>query len=316
MALSENIKKLTISLHSIFSHAKKKFVKKSEISDKKEINLHTFRNLGIAFFFIFIATVMLMPDEQPVEFTQKLSREEETKEDATNENDVNTSHSAQNLWSSPPIRMRGNPSLENEPNYNTSMVLGSKNGNAKTQIRAGQRLALRFLDKFIVSEEPVPVLAELILNTVTDSGLRLPAGARFYGEASFQKGSQRASVRFSQISLPNGQIRPISAIALGKDGQTGVPGRVHSDGMKNTTGQIITTFIGGLAAGSMETDILGSSKGGIKNGLYAAISETAKDRARDYGEKLKTQREWIEIRANAECDAILNEALNLQEGGE
>ena len=73
----------------------------------------------------------------------------------------------------------------------------------------------------------------------------------FYGEASFQKGSDRATIRFTQISLPSGQIRKVSALALSKDGQPGVPGRVFSDGMKNTAGQVLTTFVGGLAAGSM-----------------------------------------------------------------
>lgn len=196
------------------------------------------------------------------------------------------------------------------------MILGQKGGNAKTQLRAGIRLPLRILDKVIISQDPVPILAELILDSQTDSGLKLPAGTRLYGEASFQRGSERASVRFTQLSLPSGQIRKISALGLGKDGQPGIEGRVFSDGMKNTAGQVLTTFVGGLAAGSMETDILGRSKGGLTNGLLGAVSATAQSRAQAYGEKLKTEREWIELRSGAECDAVLNESLGLQEGGD
>ena len=196
------------------------------------------------------------------------------------------------------------------------MVIGSKSGNAKTELRAGIRLPLRILDKVIVSQDSVPILAELILDSQTDSGLKLAAGTRFYGEASFQKGSDRATIRFTQISLPSGQIRKVSALALSKDGQPGVPGRVFSDGMKNTAGQVLTTFVGGLAAGSMETDILGRSKGGIENGLLGAVAATAQSRAQNYGEKLKTEREWIELNPGAECDAVLSDALKLQEGGD
>ena len=77
-------------------------------------------------------------------------------------------------------------------NQNTAMILGNKNGNVKTQIRAGSRLPLRIMDKFIVSQDPVPILAELLTDSVTDAGLRLPAGTRFYGLASYQKGSERS----------------------------------------------------------------------------------------------------------------------------
>lgn len=194
------------------------------------------------------------------------------------------------------------------------MVLNSKSNNARVQIRAGIRLPLRIMDKFIVSQEPVPVLAELILDAVTDSGLRLPAGTRFYGEAGFQGGAERASIHFRQISLPTGEIRPISGIAVGKDGQTGVPGRVISDGMRNTAGSVITTFVGGLAAGSVETDAMGQSRGGVENGLLTAIAATAKERTQAYGEKMKAEREWIEVEGGAECDALLSESFNLLPG--
>ncbi len=200
-------------------------------------------------------------------------------------------------------------------NYNTSMIVGSGQ-NAKTQLRAGERLPLRLIDNVIVSQESVPVLAELILDSVTESGLRLSAGTRFYGEASFQKGTDRAQIRFSQISLPSGKIRKIAASALSKDGQPGVIGRVFSDGAKNTAGQIITTFVGGLAQGSMETDVLGRSKGGLENGLLGAVAATAQARAQSYGEKLKAEREWIELKTGTECDAVLSGSLKLQDGGD
>lgn len=289
------------------------FVKKSEISAKTEINLKSLRALSLSFFFIFVTVVMLMPDEEPGEFVATSPPTEE-ESSVVSESPRGPVPGARSLWAAREPRPQFGAATESTQSQNTSMVLNSKSNNARVQIRAGIRLPLRIMDKFIVSQEPVPVLAELILDAVTDSGLRLPAGTRFYGEAGFQGAAERASIHFRQISLPTGEIRPISGIAVGKDGQTGVPGRVFSDGMRNTAGSVITTFVGGLAAGSVETDAMGQSRGGVENGLLTAIAATAKERAQAYGEKMKTEREWIEVEGGAECDALLSESFNLLPG--
>ena len=298
------------------SKFRENFVEKNEFSQKLDLKFKTFKVIGLIGVLVFVAVVFLMPTDIPIEFTERIDRPDPNASQDKAAGDPNqASSSAQGLWGAPkmPTSQGGEAS---QVNYNTSMVIGSKGGNAKTELRAGIRLPLRILDKVIVSQDSVPILAELILDSQTDSGLKLAAGTRFYGEASFQKGSDRATIRFTQISLPSGQIKKVSALALSKDGQPGVPGRVFSDGMKNTAGQVLTTFVGGLAAGSMETDILGRSKGGIENGLLGAVAATAQSRAQNYGEKLKTEREWIELNPGVECDAILSDALKLQEGGD
>lgn len=289
------------------------FIKKSGVSAKSEVNTKNLRTMAIGFVLIFIAVVMLLPEERAVEFTEKIAPKSEADQNHDAQ-PVESSGTAQDLWSSPRPPLPGGMGGGSQVNHNTSMILGAKAGNAKVQLRAGIRLPLRIMDRFIVSDEPVPILAELLLDAVTDSGLRLPAGSRFYGEASFHKGRERASVQFRQVSLPDGQIRPFAGIAVGKDGQPGVAGRIYSDGLKNTAGSVLTTFVGGLAAGSIETDFMGRSKGGLENGLLSAVSATAKERAQAYGEKMKAEREWIEVAAGAECDVLLNESMNLQQG--
>ena len=299
-----------------FEKLKGLFIKKSDSSEKPEVNWNSFKIIGISTIILFVGIVLLLPAEQSIEFSAKVdSTKDQSATDTQKDTGATDTKRGDSVWASPrsPFQSSGGGS---EINYNTSMVLGSKSGNAKTQLRAGQRLSLRILDKFVVSDSPVPVLAELILNTETDSGLKLPAGTRFYGEASFGRGQERAQVRFTQISLPSGEIKEVSSLALGKDGQPGIEGKVFSDGTKNTTGQIITTFVAGMAAGSVETDVFGGSKGGIQNGLLSAVAATAKDRAQSYGEKLKAEREWIEVAQGAECDAVLNQSLNLQNGGD
>jgi hypothetical protein len=318
----QKLNSLWESFKEIGSKIKANFVKKSDVSDKKEFNIRSFKILLFGGVLIFILVTFLLPTEEGIEFTQKIvpaSENHQENETKNAKNDANQNLATQ-MWSpssNNSFRSRRGASSGNgnQINYNTSMIVGVKNGNAKTQLRAGIRIPLRILDKFIVSQESVPILAESILDSITDSGLRLPVGTRFYGEASFQKGSERASIQFRQISLPNGEIRSISGLALSKDGQPGILGQVSSDGTKNMMGSLITTFVAGYASGSMETDILGHSKGGVENGLKSAIAATAKDKANSYGEKLKMQREWIEVNANTECDILLNESMSLQSMG-
>ncbi len=316
MELKTSASKVANKIGQLATSGRNIFVSENRFSRKFDLNFKSFKIMGLIGVFVFIGVVFLLPNDVPVQFTEKTNREAKSASDGRSSANGNgqSRESARSLWSSPSMAApRGGGS---QVNYGTSMVLGAKTGNAKTQLRAGARLPLRILDKITVSQDAVPVLAELLLDSETESGLRLPAGSRLYGEASFQRGSDRATVRFTQLSLPSGQIRRISSLAIGQDGQPGVEGRVFSDGMKNTTGQILTTFVGGLAAGSMQTDIFGKSNGGVTNGLLAAVSTTAQGRAQAYGEKLKTEREWIELRPGTECDAVLTDSIRLQEGGD
>lgn len=318
MALKFDKAKLARNLSNLRKNLAAVFFRKSGISTKTEVNFKALRTIAVGLVFIFIAVVMLMPNEQLVEFTEKIPPKAERPPDEESPATASTgAGTAQALWgpSRPSFPGMSGGGGGSQVNHNTSMILGSKNGNAKTQLRAGVRFPLRVVDKFIVSTDPVPILAELLVDAMTDSGLRLPAGTSVYGEASFQKGADRATIQFRQVSLPDGQIRPVTGIAVSKDGHPGVSGRVYSDGLKNTAGSVLTTFVGGLAAGSVETDIMGRSRGGLENGLLTAVAATAKERAQSYGEKMKAEREWIEVPSGAECDLLLSESMNLQQGG-
>lgn len=308
------VSQLSTLLATMKERLKGLFVKKTSFSQKTELKISSFKWMGLVFVLVFVCVVLLMPDEVPIQFTEKMEKEKVQSEESVAQIEQKSATNSNQLWATPK-RESSRGGYAAEVNHNTSMLLRSSGGNAKTQLRSGTRLPCRILDKVIVSQDSVPVLAELLLDGMTDSGLRLPAGTKFYGEATFTKGTDRASVVFKQISLPSGQIKGLVARALGKDGQPGIVGRVYSDGMKNTAGQVLTTFVGGLAAGSIQTDIFGRSKGGLENGLLSAVAETARGKAQDYGENLKAEREWIEIRSGAECDALLSESMDLQYGG-
>lgn len=318
MEIKSSLFKIKLKLDKYIYQLKAKFFKISPISQKQEVNSSGFKWVFLLFVTLFIAYVLLMPDETKHEFSQKIKESASSQANGQTETGENSSNQpkATSVWSTQRSSTGYANSGGSQINYNTPMVINSKLGNAKNQFRAGIRIPLKIIDKFIVSQDPVPILAESILDSSTDSGIRIPAGTRFYGEASYQKGSERAQITFKQMSLPSGDIKPIAAIAIDKEGQTGVVGKVHSDGVKNTTGQILTSFVGGLAAGSIQTDAFGHSKGGIENGLLTAVAETAKTRAQNYGEKLKAEREWIEVPSGSELDALLKESLNLNEGGQ
>ncbi len=302
-------------LHSVKSKVKGSIMEENAFSRKFDLNFRTLKILGAVGMVIFIAVVFSLPTDIPIEFTEKSDRpQEDRSQDAIGTQPNQKVESAQGLWSAPRVSVLSGSG--GQINYNTSMIVGMKSSNAKTELHSGMRLPLRLMDKVVVSQDPEPILAELLLDSVSESGLKIPAGTKFYGQASFQKGSDRVQIRFDQISLPNGRIKRISAQALDKSGQAGIGGKVFSDGAKNTAGQLLTTFVGGLATGSMQTDIMGNSKGGVENGLLGAVAATAQSRAQAYGEKLKTEREWIELSSGTECDAVLNDSFKLQEGGE
>jgi hypothetical protein len=291
------------------------FYKSSESSSKKDVNWSALKFMALSCITLFIVIVMLLPDEQDVQFSQKAEdAQPEGASAGSGPSQKPSAGGAMNaLWAAPSDRAVGANS--SQANYNTSMILSADRANSHTQLRPGIRLPVRIADKFIVSDAQVPVLAEVVVDVISESGLKIPAGTKFYGEASYQKGQERAQVRFTQLSLVSGEIRSAVGRAFSKDGQPGLSGRVYTDGPKNTAGSLLTTFIAGLASGSMETDVFGSSQGGLKNGILSAVAGTAKDRAQSYGEKLKTEREWIEIAQGTECNVVLDETMNLQSAG-
>lgn len=288
--------------------------KKTSLTSKQDFD---FKNISVVFFSvvgIFLILGMFMPTDDTRVFRQ-VAKDPPPRVDKSQktETEQKSSNAASNIWGHGSSGFSTGGGGNSQINYNTSMVIGSKNGNSKTELHAGTKVRLQIIDKFVASQEGTPVIAKSVEDVTSDSGSSIPEGSLFYGEASYLKSSGRASIQFRKVSYPNGTIRDISTVAISADGLAGLEGHVKSDAVKNSAGQIITTFVGGLAAGSVERDFMGNSKGGISNGLLQAISETAKDRAQKYGESMKDAREWIEIPAGAPCEAIIQQSYKMIE---
>ncbi len=277
---------------------------------KKDLKFGNIIILASCFISILVGVVLFLPNAEEIKF--RVVSVAQIKPENKDSNQKKTGEAnAEKLWGS---SYNYTPPASVQANYNTSMLVLPHGGNSKLELHAGTHLRITIVDKFIASQDPVPVMAKVTEAATTDSGLSIPMGALLYGEASFQKQSGRANIAFRKLSLPSGMIRNISANAISSDGMPGLEGHVHSDGVKNSAGQIITGFVGGLAAGSMQRDLLGNSTGGISNGLLQATADTAKNQAQKYGESLKESREWIEISSGVECEAIINQSFQMIEG--
>lgn len=286
--------------------------KESNQTSKKDFNTKNIIVMFFVFAGLFVVISLFMPTKQELGYHEvsKDSSKSQIKNDDTAGKKKSDQDPAK-LWGSaykPPI-----PQASSQNNYNTSMVVSPGGGNSKLELHAGTHLRIRIIDKFITSQEAVPVVAKVLEDATTESGLSIVKDTLIYGEASYQKTSGRALVQFKKLSYPSGEMRAISASVISSDGMPGLEGSVHSDGIKNSAGQIITTFVGGLASGSMQRDLLGNSTGGVTNGLLQAVSDTARDRAQKYGEGLKDQREWIEVSSNTDCEAIINQSFQMIE---
>lgn len=302
---------------SIWNQVIGKFVMgKTTLSNKIELNKRNIMFSVCSILVIFVILGLFMPSEDTRVFhevaEQNASEKSEPKPQVLGTAKSKDKSTASILWNGGGSNSGGSPS-QNQINYNTAMVIGAKKGNAKDQLHAGLKIRLQNVDKFIASQDGTPMIARSLETVSTESGFIIPEGSIFYGEASYQSSSNKAQIKFNRISFPDGRIQDIQATAVDSSGQAGLNGDVKSDAVKNSAGQILTTFVGGLAAGSVSRDMFGQSAGGIQNGLLQALSDTAKDRATQYGEKMKEAREWIEIESGVYFEAVILQAVNLKQ---
>jgi len=213
---------------------------------------------------------------------------------------------------------QGNTSGRNQAgssDRNTAMVLNRTGINGGNQLPAGVKFTVRLLDKVTIGDQSVPVIAEVTGGAFNDAGGGIKEGSRLFGMAQFQNGSERAQIQFQSIADSSGMVRNIQGVGIGPDGQAGVAGDIHSNGLKNVAGQFVTRFIGAYAEGSQQRDFLGNSRGGAQNGLLNAVGATAKDRTNAYAEDLKKEHQWIDIPQGTEVIVILTQAFTFREAG-
>src|SRR5258708_2232721 len=109
-------------LVSAFSGIKTLFVKKSEFSNKREINFGRIKLMAFMGGIIFIIVVLFLPDDPNLEFSSKIESAEGNKEMKNADTGGKRDVSAEALWSSKPLKLPSKTSV----NHNTSMRLTQK----------------------------------------------------------------------------------------------------------------------------------------------------------------------------------------------
>lgn len=313
------MEKIKLLLSKSWSWLKGYFVSTTTtVSKKTEINQ---KNIVITFsavMVLFMVVVLFLPSEDTRVFREVKDEEKVTdvsmprNTNNINERSPDKRAKANKLWNggeSTSVATRE----QNQINYNTAMVVGGSSGNSRDQLYAGYKVRLQNVDKFVTSQDGTPIIARVVDSATTESGMTIPVGAIFYGEATYQASSDKAQIKFARVSFPDGRILDLQATAVDESGQSGLTGNVKSDAVKNSAGQVLTAFVGGLAAGSVSRDVFGQSAGGIQNGLLQALADTAKDRASQYGEKMKEAREWIEVESGVYFDAVIQQSVSLKQ---
>jgi hypothetical protein len=203
----------------------------------------------------------------------------------------------------------------NQVNRNSGMIISRNGFDSRTQLSPGTKINLILLQSVTVEAQSMPVQGRVTSDVEAESGLAIPAGSKALGEISFDASTERTTVSWRSIILPDGRERPFSAQGMGGDGHVGLSARVHSTEAKNVVGQTVTKFVGAYAAGSLNMGPFGANPGGNKNGLKNAIAETASERANKMGESWQKERKWVELNAGTVIPSVINQPFSFKEPG-
>lgn len=200
-------------------------------------------------------------------------------------------------------------------NRNSGMIISRNGFDSRTQLSPGSKINIVLLQSVTVETQAMPIQGRVVSDVESESGLAIPAGSKALGDVSFDTSSERTTVSWRTIILPDGRERPFSAQGMGGDGHIGLHARVHSSTATNVVGQTVTKFVGAYAAGSLNIGPFGANPGGNKNGLKNAIAETASERANKMGESWQKERKWVELDAGTQIISVLNQPFSFKEPG-
>lgn len=302
-------------------------------TSKREVNWPKVQTWAVGVMAVVIVGIMVMPTSQPDQdkfheqaekgsLAQTVPKENDPTQETIrqfqeSQASVQQVHGSLDYLYRPdaPTGSGGGRGGSSSPDRNSSMILSRGGTDSRTQLNSGVRVTIRLSSKVTIANQAMPVVGIVTQDVASDSGTAIQSGSKVLGDAAFDSDSERASITWRSIILPDGRERPFSAVGVGRDGQIGVGGRLHSDGVKNAVGQTLTRFVGAYAAGSMNTGAFGANQGGNENGFRNAVAQTATDRANAMGEELQKERKWIEIDGGTETIAILNQPFMFRDAG-
>lgn len=283
-------------------------------SGKRDVNWIAIRNVFLAIGLIVLVAILLIPSSQeeiPFKVGDDNNTEAEVLPSYREPLDISSSirgyraamgHSASGGTS--PSRSR-----------NGSMIIAREGLDPSSQLPPGSRVRVRLLERVVVSSQSMPVIGIVTEDCTLDGTLAIPKGSSVFGEVVFDSDLRRGVLTWRSIQIGGTRVRQFDALSTALDGQAGIEGRIHSDALKNSVGQTMTRFIGAYAEGSMERSSFFGNPGGKENGLKNAVAETAKDQAERMADRMKKEREWLELKPETEFLALLTQPFRFRDPG-
>ncbi len=308
------------------------FLKEAKpFTSKREVKWSKVYGWAIGSLVLCIFLIMLWPDSTPDqeifhERTEKgsLTQIDNSKNDPSDETlrqfqesrtNAQSVHGSLDYLYKPDAPASNGGGNGSSPDRNSSMILSRGGSDSRTQLSPGTRISIRLSGNTTIANQGMPVVGIVTQDVSSDSGIAVPSGSKVLGDASFDEDAERASINWRSIILPDGRERPFSAVGVDSNGQVGVGGNIHSDGMKNAVGQTLTRLVGAYAAGSMSSGMFGANQGGNANGIRNAIAQTATHQANEMGETLQKERKWIELKGGSQTIAVLNQPFLFRDAG-
>lgn len=308
------------------------FLKESKpFTSKRDVKWYMVYGLVVIVLLVTVITILAWPSSRPDQetFHEKadhgsLKNEKVTENDASDEtlrqfqesrSNAQQVHGSLDYLYRPDTPTASSGGSGNSPDRNSAMILSRGGTDTRTQLSPGTRIAIHLTGNTTIANQGMPVVGSVSQDVTSEGGTAIPSGSKVLGDASFDEDTERATINWRSIILPDGRERPFSAVGIDRNGQVGVGGNIRSDGVKNALGQTLTRFVGAYAAGSMNTGAFGANQGGNTNGFRNAIAQTATDRANAMGENLQKERKWIELKSGSETIAVLNQPFSFRDAG-
>lgn len=288
------------------------FLKKPvPFSDKRDVNWSAVRNLSVAMLILIVLGILLMPSkQQDIAFREgEKPRLEQTMPTSGPEQIPASAHGYRAAMGYPGA---GGGSAKQR---NGAMIISRDGLDSNSQLSPGSRVKVRLTQRVVVSNQAIPVIGEVTEDCVHEGDIAIPKGSKLFGDINFDSESKRGQLTWRSIQIGQGRVKQFEALSTALDGQAGIEGQVHSDAMKNSAGQALTRFIGAYAEGSMERTSFFGSPGGNANGLKNATAETAKYEAERMADRLKKEREWLELQPESEFYALLTQPFRFRDPG-
>lgn len=199
-------------------------------------------------------------------------------------------------------------------NYSASII---DNSGTLGGLSQGTLVLAKSKNKLVSSNGQTTVILDVIEDLVDQGKIIIKAGSTFYGKLSSVEGDRLfASIYLLKEEATN-QSYQINGELLSVDGSAGVVGRVKSGKTDQVLGAATSVFVGGAAAGMVESNTgpwgTVQNKGSLKNGIFNGISQTAQHAADLYTEEMKDKRDEIYLDSGSNVVVLINDAGNFNE---